>query len=53
MTCEKWLAYVEERNKNYKKRLDEHNKFGPTAMGVKAADRRAARGSDFTKKRKR
>ena len=53
VTCEKWLAYVKERNENYKKRLKVKTATEPTDMGIKAAAKRSSRNSDFMKKRRR
>ena len=51
VTCEKWLAYVKERNENYKKRLKNKEAHEPTDKGLKMANRKV--GPDKNRGRKK
>ena len=52
VVCERWLAYVEDRNRNYKARLKKKEDKGLTAACEKAAIGKAVP-SDFRKKKRR
>lgn len=52
VTCERWQAYVEARNANYKTRLKKKDAGALTIAGQKA-NAKQAKQTDFRKKRTR
>ena len=52
VTCERWKAYIAERNENYKTRMKKKNANVMTVAGQKAAAKQVKQ-PDFRKKRTR
>lgn len=50
--CEKWKAYIEERNANYARRVRDYSRKGLTEASEKKLNNRLIQ-SEYMKKRKR